>query len=367
MNKVLNLMLSASCALLTLGATAQVKEDFKPSSLNQPGQEYPMVNSQGYARFKVKAPQAQSVVVSLGLGGQGGTTLVKGEDGFWTGTTSGPMDEGFHYYHLTIDGGVFNDPGTLNFYGSTRWESGIEIPAHDSDFYALKNVPHGNVQQILFYSKSTDTVRRAFVYTPPCYEEGDTRYPVLYLQHGWGEDETAWSTQGHANLIMDNLIAEGKIKPFIIVMTYGMTNDAVFGQVRRFDFTKFQTVLVDELVPYVDAHFRTKADKANRAMAGLSMGGMETHAITLARPEMFSRYGLLSGGVYTPAEIHDKNQVDLIFVSCGSKENPDAVKKSAEDLKAAGFNAVSYVSEGTAHEFLTWRRSLYQLAQLLWK
>nr|ADN44261.1 xylanase [uncultured microorganism] len=124
---------------------AVILEDFKPSELNQPGQEYPMVNSQGYARFKVNAPKATSVIVSLGLGGSGGTVLHKAEDGSWMGTTDGPMDEGFHYYHLTIDGGVFNDPGTNNYYGSTRWESGIEIPAHDADFYAMKNVPHGNV------------------------------------------------------------------------------------------------------------------------------------------------------------------------------------------------------------------------------
>jgi len=207
--------------------TAAIVEDFKPSTVNQPQQAYPQVNSQGYARFKVIAPQAQSVVVSLGLGGaKGGTPLAKAEDGTWMGTTAGPMEEGFHYYHLTIDGGVFNDPGTLNFYGSTRWESGIEIPAKDQDFYALKNVPHGHVQQVLFPSKSTNTSRRAFVYTPPGYEKNtSTKYPVLYLQHGWGEDETAWSNQGHANLIMDNLIADGKIKPFIIVMTYGMTNE----------------------------------------------------------------------------------------------------------------------------------------------
>jgi hypothetical protein len=162
-------------------------EDFKPSVLNQPGKEYPQVNSQGYARFRVEAPDAQSVHVSLGLGGKGGTKLTKNQDGVWEGTTEGPMDEGFHYYHLTIDGGKFNDPGTLNFYGSTRWESGIEIPAHDQDFYALKDVPHGNVQQILFPSKSTNTSRRAFVYTPPGYgKDQSIRYPVLYLQHGWG-------------------------------------------------------------------------------------------------------------------------------------------------------------------------------------
>lgn len=349
-------------------AQTSIKEDFKPSELNQPGKEYPMVNSQGYARFRVEAPDAQSVVVSLGLGGRGGTKLSKTEDGFWEGTTEGPMDEGFHYYHLTVDGGVFNDPGTLHFYGSTRWESGIELPAHDRDFYDLKDVPHGNVQQVLFPSPSTNTSRRAFVYTPlGYYKNPSKRYPVLYLQHGWGEDETAWSVQGHANLIMDNLIAEGKIEPFIIVMTYGMTNEIKFGGLRNFDIKPFQTVLIDELIPYVDSNFRTIADHAHRAMGGLSMGGMETKTITLNRPDVFSHYALLSGGTYSPEDIKDKSKVKLIFLSCGSKERPENVIEAAKNLKDAGFNAVSYVSEGTAHEFLTWRRSLYELAPLLFQ
>uniref|UniRef100_UPI004027FD6B bifunctional endo-1,4-beta-xylanase/feruloyl esterase n=1 Tax=Bacteroides cellulosilyticus TaxID=246787 RepID=UPI004027FD6B len=347
--------------------TAVVKEDFRPSVLNQPGQQYPMVNSQGYARFRVVAPDAKSVIVSLGLGGRGGTVLRKDKEGVWVGTTDGPMDEGFHYYHLTIDGGVFNDPGTKNYYGSCRWESGIEIPAHDEDFYAMKQVPHGNVQQVYFYSKSTDTHRRAFVYTPPTYGKDKKKYPVLYLQHGWGEDETAWSNQGHANLIMDNLIAEGKIEPFIIVMTYGMTNDVKFGHIKEFTAKEFETVLVDELIPYIDSNFRTQADKKHRAMAGLSMGGFETKLITLRRPEVFNYYGLLSGGTYAPDDITDKKQVASIFISCGSKENPDGVTKAVNDLKAAGFKATSFVSPDTAHEFLTWRRSLYHMAQLLFK
>jgi enterochelin esterase-like enzyme len=364
-------------ALVTISGTPSfaqttqpaVIEDFKPSSLNQPGKEYPMVNSQGYARFRVEAPDAQSITVSLGLGGKGGTKLTKAADGSWMGTTQGPMDEGFHYYHLTIDGGVFNDPGASNYYGSVRWESGIEIPAKDQDFYALKNVPHGNVQQILFPSKSTGNSRRAFVYTPPSYyKDKKTSYPVLYLQHGWGEDETAWSNQGRVNLIMDNLIAEGKVKPFIIVMTYGMTNEIKFGSgLRNFDYKPFQTVLCDELIPYVDANFRTIADQPHRAMAGLSMGGMETHSITLGRPEMFSHYALLSGGTYSPQEIKDKSKVKLIFLSCGSKESPDAIKKAVTTLKEAGFNAVSHISENTAHEFLTWRRAFYNAAPLLFK
>lgn len=347
-------------------------EDFKPSSLNQPGQEYPQVNSQGYARFRIVAPYADSVRVSLGLGGtRGGTPLKKVTDSVWMGTTAGPMEEGFHYYRVNIDGGAFNDPGTLNFYGSTRWESGIEIPAHDQDFYALKDVPHGVVHQVLFPSKSTNTSRRAFVYTPPGYEKGKKeKYPVFYLQHGWGEDETAWSNQGRANLIMDNLIAEGKIKPFIIVMTYGMTNvirPGAPGGLRSFDIKPFQTVLLDELIPYIDANFRTMADQKHRAMGGLSMGGFETHTITLANPDVFSHYALLSGGIYKPEEIKDKSKVKLIFLSCGSFENPTGVTNAADSLRTAGFKAVSFVSQNTRHEFQTWRRSLYVLAPMLFK
>ena len=345
-----------------------VANDFKPSSKNQPGQDYPQVNSQGYVRFRIMAPDAKAVTVSLGLGGQGGTKLRRFFDGSWIGQTEGPMDEGFHYYHLTVDGGTLNDPGTLNYYGSCRWESGIEIPAHDQDFYAMKNVPHGNVQQVLFWSESTQQVRRAFVYTPPMYGKNKKeKFPVLYLQHGWGEDETAWSSQGHAGLIMDNLIAEGKCKPFIIVMTYGMTNDIKFGGLQQFTAKEFETVLVDELVPYIDANFQTIAKKDARAMAGLSMGGFETKLITLRRPEVFGYYGLLSGGQYEPTDIKDKNQVKLIFQSCGSKERPDGIRQSTEALKAAGFNAVGYISEGTAHEFLTWRRSLHEMAPLLFR
>ncbi|PKQ45162.1 alpha/beta hydrolase [Confluentibacter flavum] len=346
-----------------------IKEDFKPSTKNQPQQEYPQVNSQGYARFKIIAPAADSVRVSLGLGGQGGTKLLKAEDGSWMGTTAGPMDEGFHYYNINIDGGKFNDPGALNYYGSTRWESGIEIPAHDQDFYALKDVPHGHVQQVLFPSPSTQTSRRAFVYTPPGYYENPSlRYPVLYLQHGWGEDETAWSNQGHANLIMDNMIAEGKTKPFIIVMTYGMTNEVRMGGMRNFKIEPFQTVLINELIPYVDSKFRTIADQQHRAMGGLSMGGMETKTITLGNPDVFSHYALLSGGTYAPDDVNaNKSKIKLIFLSAGSKERPDGVRNAAAALKEAGFNAVSYVSEGTGHEFQTWRRSLRELAPLLFK
>jgi enterochelin esterase-like enzyme len=387
MKRATALMLAAMIAAGPAAAqTPAVVEDFKPSSVNQPGQQYPQVNSQGYARFRVAAPDAQAVRVTLGLGGKGGTVLAKSTDGTWTATTAGPLDEGFHYYHLVVDGGTFNDPGTLNFYGSTRWESGIEIPAHDADFYALKNVPHGNVQQILFPSPSTGTQRRAFVYTPPGYDKNQRgRYPVLYLQHGWGEDETAWSNQGHANLILDNLIAEGKTRPFIIVMTYGMTNDIKPGSpggLASFDIKPFQTVLLNELIPYVDANFRTLADRNHRAMAGLSMGGFETKLIATANLDKFAYIGLLSGGTYSLDDVNKtpgfKEKTKLVFVSFGSREldgpgmgPPGAPRQdpraNAAAIKAAGVNSVFYVSPNTAHEFLSWRRSLHEMAPLLFR
>jgi hypothetical protein len=209
------------------------KEDFVTNEMNQPGQEWPKVNSEGYARFRIEAPDAKSVIVSLGLGGRGGTVLRKDKDGVWTGTTDGPMDEGFHYYHLTIDGATVNDPGTHNYFGSCRWESGIEIPAKDKDFYACRqDIAHGTISEVLFYSPSTGKMQTAMVYLPPTYGKlvkgKQERFPVLYLQHGWGENETSWGKQGHAGLIMDNLIADGKIKPFIVVMAYGLTNDFKF-------------------------------------------------------------------------------------------------------------------------------------------
>jgi enterochelin esterase-like enzyme len=267
----------------------------------------------------------------------------------------------------------------LNFFGSRRWESGIEIPAFDRDFYALKDVPHGNVQQVLFPSPSTGTSRRAFVYTPPDYSRDPARrYPVLYLQHGWGEDETAWTNQGHANLIMDNLIADGAIEPFSIVMTYGMTNDVQIGGLGGFDVGQFETVLVDELIPYIDAQFRTLDDQPNRAMAGLSMGAMETRWIALDHLDSFSHIGLFSGGSISLSDVDNapgfRDRVRLVFVSYGSRElgggrggrggNPQA---DTDALKQAGINSVFYVSPDTAHEFQSWRRSLREFAPLLFR
>ena len=271
----------------------------------------------------------------------GGITLTKGEDGAWVGTTR-PLDEGFHYYRINIDGADVPDPGSKFFYGASRWGSAIEIPAQDEDFYAVKNVPHGQLRENLYFSKSTNTTRRCFVYTPPDYDKDTSkRYPVLYLQHGAGEDETGWGSQGRANLIMDNLIAAGKAKPFIIVMDNGGGNFAAgrdpavppprraggAGGRPRFDFSAFAKILTEELIPFIDANYRTLADQPHRAMAGLSMGGMQTRQITLANLDKFSHIGLFSGGsiaandpaLADPAAF--KQKVKVLFVSYGSKEN----------------------------------------------
>lgn len=388
-----------------------VIEDFKPSSLNQPGKQYPQVNSERRVRARVVAPQAQSVTLDF-LGGAK-YPMTKGEDGAWVVVTR-PQDEGFHYYQLVIDGAGVPDPGTLYFYGGGRWGSGVEVPAKDQDFYALKNVPHGQLRQTLFYSKSADAVLRCFVYTPPDYDKNpNMRYPVLYLQHGGGEDETGWGNQGKAGLIMDNLIAQGKAKPFIIVMansyvpgsSYGFgprpasTNQPSAGAAagatnaapargaigpggRRFDFSAFQRVLIDDLIPFIDSNFRTLADQPNRAMAGLSMGGMQTKTITLANLDKFSHIGIFSGGSIAPSDISDmeafKQKVRVVFVSYGSRELDRArggmgggfggdPRANAEALRAAGVNSFFYVSPDTGHEWQTWRRSLHAFAQLLFQ
>jgi enterochelin esterase family protein len=359
-------------------------EDFKPSALNQPGQQYPQVNSEGRARFRFVAPQAQHVAVNIGR-----TQLAKDENGAWVGTSQ-PLDEGFHYYHLTIDGATVNDGGTLCFYGSSRLESGIEIPAKDQDFYAMKDVPHGHMVQDRYYSKIANAWRRIFVYTPPNYDKNAAaRYGVLYLQHGGGEDETGWPVQGKADVILDNLIAEGKAKPFIIVMesssvggggARGGARGAGRGGVANIDFTAgFGRVLTEELIPFIDANYRTLADQAHRGMAGLSMGGMATRQITLANLDKFSHIGIFSGGSISLEDVDKapgfKEKVKVVFVGYGSREIGNRVgggvggdpKVNTEALKQAGINTVFYVSPNTAHEWLTWRRSLHEFAPLLFQ
>lgn len=381
-------------------------EDFKASELNAVvnGQlrQYPEVNSQRRVRARLRAPDAQSVLLDIG-----GVRYPMGKDadGWWTGV-SNAQDEGFHYYQLNVDGVNVPDPGTLMFYGASRWGSGVEVPAHDADFYAMKNVPHGNLREVHFFSKIANASLQCFVYTPPDYEKGSKRYPVLYIQHGAGEDEHGWGEQGHAGLILDNLIAEGKAKPFLMVIgnSYipGMSGGrggapaAAAGRAappaaqpgaatpagaagrgglggRGFMMTNtpFEHVLTEEMIPFIDANYRTIPDQPHRAMSGLSMGGMYTHGITLAHLDKFAYIGMFSGGSIAASEIKDmadfKKKVKLVFVGYGSRENGATGKANVEDLKKTGINAVYYESPLTAHEWLSWRRDLHEFAPLLFQ
>ena len=379
-------------------------EDFKPSALNAivngRVSQYPEVNSQRRVRTRLRAPNAQSV--QLDIGGVK-YPMVKGEDGFWIGV-SNAQDEGFHYYQLNVDGVNVPDPGAQMFYGASRWGSGVEVPAHDEEFYAMKNVPHGDLREVHFFSKIANASLECFVYTPPDYEKGSKRYPVLYIQHGAGEDEHGWGGQGHAGLIMDNLIAEGKAKPFILVIgtSYIPGMSAGPGGPGRgappagapaqpgapgapgaggpgrgrgpgmpMTNTPFEHVLIEEMIPFIDSNFRTLADQPHRALSGLSMGGMLTHGISLAHLDTFAYIGIFSGGSIGVAEIKDmadfQKKVKLVFVGYGSRENGATGKANVEDLKKAGINAVYYESPLTAHEWLSWRRDLHEFAPLVFQ
>lgn len=366
-----------------------VKEDFVPSASNQPGKQYPMVNSERIVRAQLNAPDA--VTVKLDIGGVK-YPMKRNAEGVWTGD-SAPQDEGFHYYQFEVDGASVPDPGSLYYYGASRWGSGIEVPAHDQDFYALKNVPHGDIREVHYWSQTNNQMRHCFIYTPPGYDKNrKKRYPVLYLQHGGGENEYGWPEQGKTGLIMDNLIAEGKAEEFIIVMdngTWARPRPAAGQMPARPQGQRgqgmglpsnwadgFMNTLINDIIPMVDSRYRTIADRKHRAMAGLSMGGMQTKAITMKNPDVFSALGIFSGGIITAEEAAQtegfKEAYKLVFLSYGSREleNPrygGNQKEIIDELKASGVNAHFYVSPETAHEWQTWRRSLYQFAQLLFK
>jgi len=401
------ILLTALTTGICLAQTNQTAEavDFIPSATTQQGKQYPQVNAEGRVRVSISAPQALKVQLDIGAVKY---DLVKDDKGIWTGE-SNPQDEGFHYYQLNIDGASVPDPGSLYFYGAGRWGSGIEIPAKDQDFYALKNVPHGQLRENQYFSKTTNSVRHVYIYTPPGYDNDNSkRYPVLYLQHGMGENETGWGNQGHANLILDNLIAEGNANPFIIVMenssvnlphrdrpvaatptqsgvTAGKTKtlrpEAGSSPLSGFNFAEqFERILINDLIPYVESNFRVIADQPHRAMAGLSMGGMQTRLITLANTDKFSQIGIFSGGSISIDDVNKvpdfKDKVKLVFVSYGSRELENRKpggpfggdpRVNSDALSAVGINSHFYVSPLTAHEWQSWRRSLHEFSTLLFK
>ena len=354
--------------------TENVTEDFKPASTNQDNKQYPMVNSQRMVRAQIKAPDA--TFVGLDIAGKI-YIMTKDENGVWTGTSE-PQDEGFHYYQLNIDGASVPDPGSLYYYGASRWGSGIEIPSDDQDFWQVKNVPQGSVSEVFYWSTYTEKMRRCHVYLPAEYFTNPTKkFPVLYLQHGMGENEYGWAEQGHTAQIMDNLIAEGKAVPCIIVMDNGLNTrrpgeQGGFGRGGFGGFSEgFKNVLFNDIIPMVEKNYRVIADPQHRAYAGLSMGGMQAREITLANPDKFAYVGSFSSGAWNVDQVKASEgfakNVKLLFMSGGGKENMGCVEAAKNIKEQLGMNAVGYESPGTAHEWHTWRRSLYQFAQLMFK
>lgn len=382
----------------------------KPSTLNIPGARYPCVYSDGRAAFRLVAPDAQKVQVRI-VGRV--FDMAKGAEGVW-GVTTTPLVVGFHYYSLVVDGATVADPATRTFFGSGWANSGIEIPeSPDVDYYLPQSVPHGQVSQRWYYSTVTDKWRRCYVYTPPGYDGGKARYPVLYLLHGWGEDETGWHIQGHVDFILDNLIAAQKAKPMIVVMdnlnAVKPGEDGTIFWARwlwpqpppaapraeggrpatpparsglaGFTGKTFTEMMLTDLIPMIEKTYRVLPGRGNRAMAGLSMGGMQTFLTTLANLDKFAYIGGFSGstggrgGTFDPKTSHNgvfadaaafNKKVKLLFLGIGSMEGP-GTKTFSEQLTKAGINNVYFESPGTAHEWLTWRRCLNDFAPRLFK
>jgi enterochelin esterase family protein len=394
------LLICLSAGLTCVAQSGQASNVFNAdtahaSPYNLSGASYPRIEADSRVTFRFNAPDAQKVQVSIV---NVAYDMIKGSDGVWT-YTSEPQDKGYHNYWMIVDGAVVVDPATNAFMGYGHMCNGFEIPDPDGGFYQLKDVPHGNVLIKNYYSEVAGSWRHIFVYTPPEYDQNiKARYPVLYLQHGGGEDERVWIEMGRTNLILDNLIAEGKIKPFIVVMETSAVGPqfpmlqrpatapaatpapgaaqqatqapgAPVTTVRpRFSFDKYAELMIRDLIPWVDKNFRTIPDREHRAMSGLSMGAMCTKSVTLAHPETFSYIGLFSGGSIAPDEIRDKSDVKHVFMSYGSRERgSEGVAAAAEALNQAGIKSTSYVSPLTGHEWQSWRRSLYEFAQLLFK
>ncbi len=385
--------------LIAMTCHAQDASNFQAASTNVWGAKYPSVDSTGRVQIRVKAPDATKVRANFWSGPK--IDMVKQEDGFWTVTTP-PLVPGLHYYTLIIDGAEVSDTGSQAFFGGSKYASAVEVPEPGSTYYSAENVPHGLVREIWYNSKVTGTWRHALVYTPPNYDtQIKVRYPVLYLQHGGGEDETGWTRQGHANFILDNLIAAGKSKPMIIVMAYGYARRVgyvepdltgkPFGSPEMMKAMQdmasaFEDDLTQVLIPYIDSNFRTIADRDHRAMAGLSMGGMQTFQVTFDHLEMFSYIGGfsgaagplvlgnrsldvktdLNGALADPAAFAKK--VHLLWLGVGTKEPPmmlAGIQRLHTSLTEAKVAHVYYESPGTDHEWQTWRRDLNDFAPRL--
>ena len=364
---------------------AQAPGDSQPATSNVPGAEYPRVYSDLRVAFRLHAPEARSVAVELGQRYE----MKRGEDGTWT-VTIPPQVPGFHYYLFLVDGARVNDPGSETFFGSGRQLSGVEIPEKGVDFYSVKDVPHGEVRSLRYFSKVTGLWRRAMIYTPPDYDTNlKARYPVLYLQHGGGEDERGWVTQGFMDNIMDNLIAAKKARPMIVVME----NSTVLKKGERppgpptkpdeviMPSPTFGEVVIKDLIPTIDGRYRTLPDRDHRAIAGLSFGAAYVLEIGLRHLELFSHFGSFSGTVLIHMDVKNSyggvlsnaaefnKRVHLMFIAAGTAEQSrlEATQHAREEFEKGGIKYVWYESPGTAHEWLTWRRDLNEFAPRLFR
>ena len=375
-------------------AEGQKPSDCVPASTNVIAADDPCIFPDRRVMLRLEAPDAQHVQALIGGGGAQTPMMdmAKQPDGAWTLTTP-PIVEGFHYYHFYVDGVEMEDPGSHTFFGEMRESSGIEIPSPrpEDDFYQVHEVPHGQVRSVLYYSKVVGKWRRALVYTPPGYDRQTAeRYPVLYLLPGYGEDELGWFNQGRGNIVLDNLIAAKRAVPMVVVSDDQFTAlkpgeaPLVFSRgPRRGGRPSFGTygqtfteVMLGDLIPYIDSHYRVLTDRDHRAMAGLSMGGMQTFLTTLPHLDTFAYIGGFSPGVPStalgdmtkdPAAFN--NQVKLLWLGTGTVEkahNPN-IYQLHEALDQAGVKNVYYESPGTAHEWLTWRRDLNEFAPLLFR
>ncbi len=382
-------LLACVSLVVTNGATAQstTETDFKPASSNVPGAEFPKIDAARRAQFRITAPQADKVELSL----SGRHPMTKDEAGVWTITTA-PLVVGFHYYAFVVDGVSVADPGGEAYFGSSWMTSGIEVPDPAGAFYQVKNVPHGEVRVRPYFSKIANAWRQAYIYTPPGYDQNpNSRYPVLYLQHGAGEDERGWTMQGRTNFILDNLIAEREAVPMIIVMDNG-GGSAIFatrgGGAGRAGAppgnrgaagpgAQFGEILLREIIPMVEANYRTRTDRNNRALAGLSMGAGQALQIGLANLDRFAYIGAFSGGLNgDPKTIHNgvmadarafNGRVKKLYLSIGTEENVKGARTFHDALDQHGIRHEYFESEGTAHEWQTWRRSLHGFVPSLFR
>jgi enterochelin esterase-like enzyme len=374
------LMLSLVMAMGT-AVWAQATDDSKPATSNLPGVEYPRIHADSRVTFRISAPGAQKVQVAPGGNdnglGQGPFDMQRDDKGVWT-VTIGPVVPGFHYYWLQVDGFACNDPATQTYFGWNKECSGIEVPDKTLDFYDVKDVPHGEVRAHWYYSKVTGMWRRAMVYTPPFYDKDtQTRYPVLYLQHGAGENERGWTSQGRANFILDNLIAEKKAQPMILVMENGMVAPKAGGNPvsakpgaapRRNE--AFGDLVIGELIPTADTAYRTIPDQTHRAIAGLSMGAGQAMQIGLGNLDKFGYIGSFSGGGAARSDFSTSEPKPLlVWMGAGAAESSrmTSAKATAEAMNKAGIQAVWFEAPGTSHEWQTWRKCLYDFAPRLFQ